>query len=411
LVGYRILDLTRVLAGPFCTMVLADLGAEIIKVEEPAHGDDARSWGPPFVGRQSAYFLGVNRTKKSVGLNLRDPRGQKLLAELASRSDVLIENFRTGAMDRWGLGYDVLSKTNPRLVYCSITGFGPSRPYRDLPGYDTIVEALGGLMSITGPPEGPPYKVGVAIVDVVTGLFCSTAILAALHARDQTRRGQRIDVSLMDVALASLVNVGASYLASGVPPERFGNDHMSIAPFGMLEAADGHVMLAVGNDGQWRSFCSAIGRFELARDDRFATNERRVTNRTDLARELSQTTVKHTVVEWCERLMKAGVPVAPVRSVAEALDEEQSREGGLIQSAQHPTIGTVRMVGSPLQLSLTPVRPPEAPPLLGEDTGDVLGNLLGIGTKELAELEAAGVVTNSAAVADTTADKPVGSIT
>lgn len=413
LAAYRVLDLTRVLAGPFCTMVLADLGAEVIKIEEPSHGDDARSWGPPFIGPQSAYFVGVNRTKKSVAINLKDPRGRLLVANLARRSDVLVENFRTGTMDKWELGYEALAKKNPGLVYCSVTGFGRDTPYSQLPGYDTIVEALGGLMSITGPADGPPSKVGVAIVDVVTGLFRSTAILAALHSRLESHKGQRIDVSLMDVSLASLVNVAASYLASGIPPRRFGNDHMSIAPFGMLEASDGHLMLAVGNESQWRVFCNIIGRTDLSVDPRFRSNEYRVLNRIALAEELARTTRNQTVAQWCEQLMPAGVPAAPVRSVAEALDEERSRDGGLVQQAVHPLVGKIELVGSPLRMSGTPVRRPEAPPLLGENTAEVLRGVLELTAGEIKELEREGVIRNGRASSerDTIGDQPVGTPT
>ena len=406
LAGLRVLDLTRVLAGPFCTMVLADLGADVIKIEEPVHGDDSRSWGPPFIGPQSAYFLGVNRTKKSVGINIKDPRGVQLVSRLAVQSDVLIENFREGTMDRRGLGYSVLADANPALVYCSITGFGRGRTYSKLPGYDTIVEALGGLMSITGPREGPPSKVGVAIVDIVTGLFCATSVLAALRAREASGKGQLIEVSLMDVSLASLVNIAAAYLASGVAQPRFGNDHMSIAPFGMLEASDGELMIAVGNDSQWRLFCRAIERPELLDDPRFRTNNVRVVNRVVLTAELSAAARRKTVREWCELLTAAGVPAAPVRSVAEALEEERVREGGLIQTVDHPIVGSVSLVGSPLYMSGTPVREPEAPPLLGENTSEVLSSLLGLSSSEIAALEKAGVV-RVTKVGESSADEAV----
>jgi glutaryl-CoA transferase len=386
--GRQVLDLTRILAGPFCAMVLGDLGASVIKVEEPAHGDYSRAWGPPFVGMQSSYFLGVNRNKKSVAVNLKDARGRQIIHELVQRCDVLIENFKPGTMEAWGLGYDTLSVMKPDLVYCSITGFGRTGPYKDLPGYDTIVEALGGLMSITGPSDGPPYKVGVAIIDVVTALYCSTAILAAFHAGI----GQKIEVSLLDVGLASLINVASAYLASGSASERYGNNHPNIAPFGTMRTADSFIMLGVGTDQQWERFCRAIGAPELTNNSRFATNELRVMNRQELAATLAPLLEVQTSAAWFPVLMQAGVPAAPVLSVAEALTSEHANSRNLIQTITHPTTGEIRFVASPIRLSETPVAVTQPPPLLGQHTVEVLRDVLGYSAGLIEELEMGGVI-------------------
>src|SRR5579862_122629 len=334
----RVLDLTRVLAGPFCTMVLGDLGAEVLKVEEPSRGDDSRHWGPPYVGPLSAYFIAVNRNKRSLGIDLREPDGQALIRQLAGISDVVIENFRPTTMERWGLGYETLREINPGLVYCSITGFGSDGSHGHLPGYDTIVEALSGLMSITGPPEGPPSKVGVAIIDVVTGLFAAVSILAALEARRSSNEGQRVEVALLDVAFASLVNVAASYLASGAPPARYGNDHMSIAPFGVVVTSDGDLMLAVGNDAQWQAFAGVVDP-PLGADPQFRTNELRVQNRAQLDAALADAMRAKDTKSWCAELAAVGVPAAPVLTVADALSAEELRVRNVIQSVTHSAVG------------------------------------------------------------------------
>ncbi len=388
----RIVDLSRVLAGPFCTMVLGDLGAEIIKVEEPTRGDDTREWGPPFADGQSAYFLSVNRNKKSVAVDLKDARGRQVLLDLVARSDILIENFRLGTMERLALGYEELRAVNPRLIYCSVTGFGREGPYKDLPGYDPVVQALGGLMSITGPPDGEPYKVGVGLVDVLAGLFCSTAIAAALRWRDAHGEGQRIDTSLLDVQLASLVYVASGYLVSGEPPRRYGNDHPNIAPFGTLPTSDGYVMLAIGNDAQWQRFCEAVDRPELGSDPSFETNERRVRNRGQLTNVLSEITRRRSSREWFDLLMPTGVPVAPIESVDRILSDPHVRDGDLVETVRHPLIGDFRAVGSPLRLSGSPVATRHPPPLLGEHTEAVLAEVLGYSQEHIDSLAKESVI-------------------
>jgi formyl-CoA transferase len=404
--GCLILDFTRVLAGPFCTMVLGDLGAGVIKIEEPTSGDHSRAWGPPFVGTQSAYFLGINRNKESVAIDLTDERGRRVVHDLAQRADVLIENFRVGTMEAWGLGYDDLHRSNPALVYCSITGFGRTGPYKDLPGYDTIIEALGGLMSITGPPNGPPYKVGVALIDVVTGLYCSTAILAALHSRRSEGLGQRIDVSLLDVGLASLINVASAYLTSGIAPVRYGNDHPNIAPFGLLASEDGHIMLGVGNDQQWERFCTVVGLPRLADDPRFATNADRVSNRAQLAATLEPVMKSRSSERWFAELMNAGVPAAPVLSVEQALTSEHVTSTGIIQSISDAKFGEIKFVGSPLRLSETPVGITQPPPLLGEHTVDVLRDVVSYSEAHINALLEAGVIRALAARAPGASSEP-----
>lgn len=382
----RIVDLSRVLAGPFCTMVLGDLGAEIIKVEEPTRGDDTRQWGPPFVSGQSTYYLSVNRNKRSVAIDLRHPQGRQVLLDLVACSDVLIENFRVGTMERLGLDYEELRAVNPRLIYCSVTGFGREGPYKDLPGYDPVVQALGGLMSITGPPDGMPYKVGVGLVDVLAGLFCSTAITAALRWRDAHGHGQRIDISLLDVQLASLVYVASSYLVSGEPPRRYGNDHPNIAPFGTLPTSDGYVMLAIGNDTQWRRFCEIVGHAELASDPDFETNEQRVRNRERLTEALSEISRRRPSQEWFDLLMPTGVPVAPIESLDRVFSSPHVRKGGLVETVQHPTIGEFSAVGSPLKLSGSPAATRYPPPILGEHTQVVLAEILGYSPERIHSL-------------------------
>lgn len=388
----RVLDLSRVLAGPFCTMVLGDLGAEIIKVEEPTRGDDTRQWGPPFVEGQSAYFLSVNRNKKSVAVDLKHPEGRQVLLDLVARSDVLVENFRIGTMERLGLGYEELRAVNPGLIYCSVTGFGREGPYRDLPGYDPVVQALGGLMSITGPPDGEPYKVGVGLVDVLAGLFCSTAITAALRWRDAHGQGQRIDTSLLDVQLASLVYVASGYLVTGEPPQRYGNDHPNIAPFGTLPTRDGYVMLAIGNDTQWQRFCKTVGRGELVSDPDFETNEQRVRNRDRLTEVLSEISMRRSSREWFDLLMPTGVPVAPIESLDGIFSDPHVSKGGLVETLSHPAIGEFRAVGSPLMLSGSRLATRYPPPLLGEHTEAVLAEVLGYSQDHIDDLAGRKVI-------------------
>jgi formyl-CoA transferase len=388
----RVLDLSRVLAGPHCTMVLSDLGAEVIKVERPETGDDTRQWGPPFAGGESAYFLSSNRNKKSITLNLKSEKGKQLAAALASKSDVLIENLLPGTLDKMGLGYDALKQRNPRLVYCSITGFGQDGPYRDRPGYDLLVQAMGGVMSITGEPDGEPTKVGVGICDITAGLYAATAICAALTARERTGVGDRIDVALLDSTVSWLANVASAYLITGNRPKRYGNAHPTIAPYEAFHASDGYFVVAVGNDGQWQRFCRAVERADLYADERFRTNPLRVEHRDVLIPILVEYLASKPMVHWLERLEKGGVPAAPVNAVDQVFADPQVLARRMVLDVPHPTIGNLRMVGSPLKMASLTERPLVAPPLLGEHTEQVLRDQLGLRLEEVEKLRGEGVI-------------------
>ena len=368
--GLRVLDLSRVLAGPYATMVLGDLGADVLKVEHPERGDDTRHWGPPFAGGQggeSAYFLSINRNKRSVGLDLKDPEDLGRLKDLAAGADVLIENWRRGALEKLGLGYEDLRKANPDLVYCSITGFGPG-PDQDRPGYDFLVQARGGVMGITGQPGGEPTKVGVAISDIVCGLFASNAILAALHRRSVTGEGARIEVPLFESTLGWLANRGQEYLASGEDTGLIGNAHPSIVPYQTFDASDKPLVVAVGNNAQFARLCEVIGRPELADDERYATNPDRVANREELVSELQKEFRGRTADEWTGEIRGAGVPCGPVNALADVFADEHVLESGMLQELDHPTAGTLRMLASPLLVDgeRLPIRRP--PPTLGQHT-------------------------------------------
>ena len=387
-----VLDLSRVLAGPYCTMMLADLGAEVIKVEVPGQGDDTRQWGPPFVGGEAAYYLSVNRNKKSLTLNLKSERGREILRQLAHRADVLVENFRVGTMDEWGLGYEALQEMNPRLIYCAITGYGQTGPYRRRPGYDFIIQAEGGIMSITGPIEGPPMKVGVAIVDITAGLYAGMAILAALHERERSGQGQYIDIALLDAQVAWLANVGSNYLASGQRPDRYGNAHPNIVPYEPFPTSDGWIAVGVGNDRQWRQLCATAGWEDLAADLRFASNPQRVENRAALVPMLQERFRQRSTEEWRTMLLKDGIPCAPINAIDQVFADPQVLARGMCVALPHPTAGTVRMAGSPLKLSRTPVRLDRAPPLLGQHTDEILRAHLDYTDQEVAHLRAEGVI-------------------
>ena len=398
----RVLDLSRVLAGPWATQVLADLGAEVIKIERPGSGDETRGWGPPWLDagregpRTAAYFCSTNRGKRSVTVDLATPEGQAIVRRLAERADVVVENYKVGALARHGLGHPELLALNPRLVYCSISGFGQDGPYRDRPGYDFLVQAMGGLMSVTGEPDGVPgggpVKVGVALTDLLTGMYASTAILAALAHRDRTGEGQHLDLSLLDVQVATLANQAESYLATGVPPRRLGNAHPSIVPYQAFATADGHLVLAVGNDAQFARFCGVAGRPELARDPRFATNAARVAARVELVGILAALLAMRPTAAWVSALEAADVPCGPINDLAQVFADPQVRHRGLRVELPRPGAAPVPVVASPIRLSRTPVRYARPPPGVGEHTREVLVEVLGMTEAEVAALRERGVV-------------------
>jgi crotonobetainyl-CoA:carnitine CoA-transferase CaiB-like acyl-CoA transferase len=371
--GVKVLDLSRVLAGPYATMVLGDLGADIVKVEHPERGDDTRHWGPPFAGegkaRESTYFLSINRNKRSIGVDLKAPEGLERVKRLAAGADVVIENWRRGALEKLGLGYEALSATNPGLVYCSITGFGPG-PDEERPGYDFLVQARGGVMGITGQPGGEPTKVGVAISDIVCGLFASNAILAALHRRDVTGEGSRIEVPLFESTLGWLANRGQEYLVSGEDKGLIGNAHPSIVPYQTFDASDKPLVVAVGNNTQFAELCEVVGRPELAGDERFATNPDRVANREALIPELQEEFRKRPADEWVEEIRAAGVPSGPVNTLADVFADDHVRGSGILQNIDHPSAGPFEMLASPILIDgqRLPIRLP--PPVLGQHTDE-----------------------------------------
>ena len=400
--GVKVLDLSRVLAGPWAGQTLGDLGAEVVKVERPGAGDDTRAWGPPFVtdaqGQptgESAYYLCANRNKHSVTIDFTRPTGQAVVRALAAQSDVLIENFKTGGLAAYGLDYESLSALNPRLVYCSITGFGQTGPYAHRAGYDFLIQGMGGLMSITGQPDGAPgggpAKVGVALTDILTGLYASTAILAALQARERTGRGQHIDLALLDVQVACLANQGMNYLYGGQAPRRMGNAHPNTVPYQDFPTADGHMILAIGNDGQFARFCHAAGRPAWATDERFATNAARLAHRELLIAMLRELTAQRGTREWIALLEQHAVPCGPINTVADVFADAQVQARGMQIAMDHPQAGRIPLVASPMRLSATPVQYRAAPPQLGQHTLEVLRDRLGLSPEAIDELERQGV--------------------
>ena len=390
--GIRVVDLSRILAGPYCTMMLGDLGADVIKIEQPDSGDDTRTWGPPWAGGESTYYLSINRNKRSLTLNLKHERARELLFRLVADADVLIENFKVGGLAAMGLGYERLREVNPRLVHCSITGFGPDGPYAKRPGYDFIAQGMGGVMSITGEPDGQPMKVGVAIADLTTGMFSCIAILAALRHRDRTGFGQHIDCSLLESVVAWLIHHGSAYLLAGVEPPRYGNAHPNIVPYRLFEASDKWFVVATGNDRQYYSLCRAIGRPELAEDPRFRLNRDRVANRETLEALLAEVFATRPAEEWTAALLGVGVPSGPVNTVPDIFADPQVLAREMLIELEHPTVGRMRQAGFPFKLSETPAEARRHPPLLGEQTDEVLRELLGLTPDEVDELRRDGAI-------------------
>ncbi|WP_137973785.1 CaiB/BaiF CoA-transferase family protein [Pseudomonas sp. F(2018)] len=399
----RVLDLSRVLAGPWAGQILADLGAEVIKVERPGSGDDTRHWGPPYIkdadgndSREAAYFQCANRNKQSLTLDFTQAEGQRLVRELAAQCDVVLENFKVGGLAAYGLDYESLKAVNPRLIYCSITGFGQDGPYAKRAGYDFMIQGLGGLMSLTGKPDGEdgagPMKVGVALTDILTGLYATVGVLAALSAREHSGQGQYIDVALLDVQVACLANQAMNYLATGSAPKRLGNAHPNIVPYQDFPTADGDFILAVGNDGQFRKFCEVAGLPALPDDPRFSTNKARVAHRTELIPLLRQATVFKTTAEWVALLEAAGVPCGPINDLAQVFADPQVQARGLRVDMANGMGSSTPQVASPLRLSTTPVDYRLAPPLLGEHTDALLQRLLGLDAEQIASLRAAAVI-------------------
>jgi crotonobetainyl-CoA:carnitine CoA-transferase CaiB-like acyl-CoA transferase len=399
----RVLDLSRVLAGPWAGQNLADLGAEVIKVERPKFGDDSRTYGPPWVkdreGRDtkdSAYFTSANRGKKSITLNISAPEGQKLARELARVSDVLIENYKYGDLARYGLSYDDLKQINPRLIYCSVTGFGQTGPYREHPGYDFMIQGMGGMMSVTGEPDaapgGGPQRAGVPVADIITGMYASIAICAAIAHRAETGIGQHLDLALLDSQIALLAYQNTNYFATGSPPKRIGNLHPNIVPYQPFKTADGEVILACGNDNLFRKFCEAAGCAELGDDPRFAGNGKRVENRAELTRLLQAVFARRSTKEWVELLEAAGVPNGPINDVAQVFEEPQVKARGIKVELDHPVAGKLPTVASPMRFSATPVEYKLAPPVLGQHTEEILRGLLHLDDAAIAKLRAEGTV-------------------
>jgi formyl-CoA transferase len=395
----RVLDITRALAGPYCTMMLGDLGADVIKVEIPGFGDESRGWGPPFVGKpygpypgESAYFLSTNRNKLSITVNLKNTEGQDIIRQLAGISDVLVENYRSGVLEKFGLGYEDLHSLHPRLVYCSISGYGRTGPCAELPGYDAIIQAEGGMMSITGPVEGPPYRVGVPITDVTTGMFSATAILAALRARDTTGEGQLVDMSLLDSHVALLANVASNYLVGGSPPQRYGNAHPNLTPYEAFSARDRWFVVGVANERQWDLLCQVIDQPELKTDPRFATNGDRLANREILTGKLKAIFINRDADEWLVKLKQAGLPCGSTNSISDVFDNPQVQARNMVMEVEHPTAGSVRLTGFPYKLSQTPAIVHRPPPLLGEHTEKVLVEYLGYPAEKIAQLKESGAI-------------------
>ncbi|MBN2241359.1 MAG: CoA transferase [Acidobacteria bacterium] len=392
--GIRVLDLSRVLAGPYCSMMLGDLGADVIKVERPGVGDETRHWGPPFTekGGESAYFLCVNRNKRSITVDLKNPLGVELIKALALESDVFLENFTPGTADQLGVGYESIRSVNPRIIYCSITGFGPDGPYRNRAGYDLAVSGLGGLIGITGEPDGPPVKVGVAITDVATGLSAQGAICAALYAREKTGRGQRIDLSLLETQVSALVNMASSYLISGEVPKRWGTAHETIVPYQGFETQDKYVIIAVGNDALFARLCKVLGIPGIAEDPRFKTNPLRVKNRRECIGVLAPILKTKKRDEWIKLLNAESIPCTPINTIDEVFSDPQVLHRNMLVEVEHPTAGRIKLAGIPVKYSEARATVRMPPPVLGQHTREILGGMLGYEDAKIEKLKSAGVI-------------------
>ena len=390
--GLKVLDLTRVLAGPYCTMMLADMGADVVKVERPGMGDDTRGYGPPFTAGESTYFLSINRNKRGMTLDLKSARGLEILGEMLRAADVVVENFRPGLMESFGYGYEAVREMNPRIVYCSISGYGGSGPDSALPGYDLIIQGEGGIASLTGDPDGPPFKVGTSQADIVSGMMACQGILLALLARERTGRGQRVDVGMLDCQVALLTYQAGIYFATGESPGRLGNRHPSIVPYETFECADGYVNVACGNEAMWRRFCGTAGLEELAGDPRFRTNADRVKHAAELREILAPALAAGTTDEWIDSLREAGVPTGRIASVSDVCESPQVKAREMVVELEHPNAGPIRVTGVPVKLSDTPGAVRSPPPLLGQHTEQVLADWLGMSAEEVRELHGRNVV-------------------
>lgn len=391
LADIKILDLTRVLAGPFCTMILGDLGADVIKVEGPFNKDDTRSWGPPYIGEESAYFLCANRNKQAISLNLKTEGGKEVFKKLVAESDVVVQNFKTGTLTKLGLGYEEMKAVNPKIILASITGFGSNGPYKELPGYDYIIQAMSGLMSITGNPESPPQKVGIAIADVLTGLYTAIGILAALNERNHSGLGQEIDISLFDSQISALVNVASNYLVSGEIPKRLGNQHPNIVPYQVFQTLDQEMVVAVGNDRQFEKFSVILEMPELAANEKFNTNPMRVKNREELVQIISEKMKLKPLRHWQELMISAGIPNGPINDMEDVFHDPQVTARNMVIEIPHPTAGSVKLVGSPLKLSRTPVAMKRHPPLYSEHTELILTGM-GYTSEQMNEMEKMNII-------------------
>ncbi|MCV6626207.1 MAG: CoA transferase [Cellvibrionaceae bacterium] len=399
LTGYRVLDMSRILAGPWAGQTLADLGAEVIKVERPGQGDDTRRWGPPYLKdgdgqdtAEAAYYLAANRGKQSITIDITQAEGQQLIKQLVGHCDVLIENYKVGGLKKYGLDYDSLKAVNPKLVYCSITGFGQDGPYAQRAGYDFMIQGMGGLMSVTGEAEGAPQKVGVAVTDLFTGLYATIAIQGALLERERSGLGQHIDMALLDVQAAVLANQASNYLIGGLVPQRLGNAHPNIVPYQAFASSDGHIILAVGNDGQFEKFLQLAGRTELMQDPRYASNPARVQNRELVCATVAAIIASRSSAQWLAELAAAGVPAGPINTIDQVFADPQIQHRQMQQTLDHPLAGPIKLSASPIKLSRTPVTTPSAPPLLGADTEQVLTEKLGLSQEQLSQLKAKGAI-------------------